>query len=314
MSGLLDDLKVKQEKDKKVTIERSQEYGVLIECDEKRRMVTAGTRSLYPVKIKNTGSKTETYILKTDLVYGKSDDSPDWPINLRFPGASKGKRPKDKKVAKKKEGEGEQAEPKKENKLTLAAGETGEIILDVEAPRGAKYGDRVEVILSAISETDPAISGSINVTTTSRQAILAVKTAIGHERAVADALQSKAKTKDSGIFAILSPGTIRGYVFVESMNIDRLRDIARGIPRAHGVVEGETSFKDVEHFLTPKPVVSGISEGAIVELIAGPFKGERAMVKQIDESKEEITVELIEAMVAIPVTVRGDHVRVIQKD
>jgi transcriptional antiterminator NusG len=52
----------------------------------------------------------------------------------------------------------------------------------------------------------------------------------------------------------------------------------------------------------------------VVELIAGPFKGEKARVKQIDEAKEEITVELFEAMVPIPVTVRGDHVRVLEKE
>jgi transcriptional antiterminator NusG len=60
--------------------------------------------------------------------------------------------------------------------------------------------------------------------------------------------------------------------------------------------------------------VSGIVEGDIVELIAGPFKGEKARVQQIDENKEEITVELFEAMVPIPVTIRGDHVRVLEKE
>ena len=55
-------------------------------------------------------------------------------------------------------------------------------------------------------------------------------------------------------------------------------------------------------------------EGDIVELVAGPFKGEKARVQKIDETKEEITVELFEAMVRIPVTVRGDHVRVLQKE
>jgi transcriptional antiterminator NusG len=79
-------------------------------------------------------------------------------------------------------------------------------------------------------------------------------------------------------------------------------------------VEGETSFNEIEHFLTPKPLVSGIMEGDVVELVAGPFKGEKARVQKIDESKEEITVELFEATVPIPVTVRGDHVRVLEKD
>jgi len=80
------------------------------------------------------------------------------------------------------------------------------------------------------------------------------------------------------------------------------------------VIKGASSFGEVEHFLTPKPAVVGINEGAIVELISGPFKGEMARVKRVDVAKEEITVELFEAMVPIPITVRGDHVRVLSKD
>jgi len=74
------------------------------------------------------------------------------------------------------------------------------------------------------------------------------------------------------------------------------------------------NFNEIDHYLAPKPLVSGITEGDVVELVAGPFKGEKARVQNIDEAKEEITVELFEAMVPIPVTVRGDHVRVLEKD
>jgi transcriptional antiterminator NusG len=80
------------------------------------------------------------------------------------------------------------------------------------------------------------------------------------------------------------------------------------------LIKGASSFQEVEHFLTPKPAVVGITEGAVVELISGPFKGEMAKVKRVDIPKEEITVELFEAMVPIPITVRGDHVRVLSKD
>jgi len=48
-----------------------------------------------------------------------------------------------------------------------------------------------------------------------------------------------------------------------------------------------------------------------VELISGPFKGEKAVVKRVDKAHEEITMELIEAMVPIPITVKGDNVRVL---
>ncbi len=126
--------------------------------------------------------------------------------------------------------------------------------------------------------------------------------------------KGRAKPKPIGVFAILSPATIRGYVFVEAMNTDSLRDIVKGVRRTRGIVKGETTFAEIEHFLTPKPIVSGIVEGDIVELIAGPFKGEKARVQQIDHNKEEITVELFEAMVPIPVTIRGDHVRVLEKE
>ena len=79
-------------------------------------------------------------------------------------------------------------------------------------------------------------------------------------------------------------------------------------------VVAETTIEEIDHYLTPLSTVVGIVEGDLVELVNGPFKGEKARVQQIDQSKEEITVELIEAMVPIPVTVKGDSVRVIEKE
>jgi transcriptional antiterminator NusG len=93
--------------------------------------------------------------------------------------------------------------------------------------------------------------------------------------------------------------------------------LLKGVKKVRGIVRGEAgniSMEEIEHFLAPKPLVSGIVEGNIVELFAGPFKGEKARVQNIDEAREEITVELFEAMISIPITVRGDHVRVIEKE
>lgn len=80
------------------------------------------------------------------------------------------------------------------------------------------------------------------------------------------------------------------------------------------MIKGASNIGEVEHFLSPAGSVIGINEGAIIELISGPFKGEKARVKRVDVAKEEITLELFEAMVPIPITVRGDHVRVLSKD
>ena len=90
--------------------------------------------------------------------------------------------------------------------------------------------------------------------------------------------------------------------------------ISDEIPHMRGVVPGESNLSEVEHFLSPKPDVEGIAEGDIVELIAGPFKGEKAQVQRIDEGKDQVTVELYEATVPIPVTVRGDQIRVLDSE
>ncbi|MEM4508826.1 MAG: transcription elongation factor Spt5, partial [Archaeoglobaceae archaeon] len=44
-----------------------------------------------------------------------------------------------------------------------------------------------------------------------------------------------------------------------------------------------------------------------------PFKGERGIVKRVDKTKNEITIELLEAVVPIPVTVKAENVRVVDK-
>lgn len=263
-------------------------------------MVTAGVEVRYHLVVENTGAGDETVTVKVDLVPGSDVCEPtDWIVKLEgvedkvwdvsFTGIY-------------------------EKEMDIGAGQPKDLTLYLTAPRGANYGDRLNVIVTVTSKRDPAVSDSITLSTGTRQTVMAVKTSIGHERSVADSIASRAKATDAGIYSVLSPATMRGYVFVEVMNAERLQQMVKGIRRARGVVRGETSLDEIDHFLTPKPLVSGIMEGDIVELVSGPFKGEKARVMHIDESKEEITVELFEAMVPIPVTVRGDNVRVIEKE
>jgi transcriptional antiterminator NusG len=146
--------------------------------------------------------------------------------------------------------------------------------------------------------------------------IFAIKTTSKQERTVADNIKKVIDNGDSDVkvLAIIVPDELKGYVLVEtSEQMNRIEQLVEKVPHARVVVHGETTLAEVAHFLIPKPVVSGISEGTIVEMIAGPFKGEKAVVKRIDSGKEEITVELYESVLPIPITVRGDNVRVIDK-
>jgi transcriptional antiterminator NusG len=196
--------------------------------------------------------------------------------------------------------------------VTLTPGVGVAITFEVTAPVGIRFGDRLEIRIHASWE-EGGNGAKLTLACVGRQAVLAIKTSRGYEREVADTLLTRAEEKPDVVFALLVPAALRGYVFAEGMSSEGVRELLKGIRKARGLVDGETTLKEVEPLLVPRVTVEGFVEGAIVELIAGPFKGEKARVKKIDQGKEEITVELIEAVVPIPVTVRGDHVRMLEK-
>ena len=141
--------------------------------------------------------------------------------------------------------------------------------------------------------------------------IYAVKTTASQERTVADMIMNR---EMEDIHAALAPDSLTSYVMVEAESSGIIERTLEEIPHARGIIPGESDISEVEHFLSPTPDVEGIAESDIVELIAGPFKGEKAQVQRIDEGKDQVTVELYEATVPIPVTVRGDQIRVLDSD
>ena len=147
-----------------------------------------------------------------------------------------------------------------------------------------------------------------------KPAIFALRSTIGQEKNTADLIVTRTRNFNLPIKAVLAPPRIRGYVFVEAIGKSTVEKARVGIKHAKGVVSEEVPIEEVEHFFEPKPVVEGMEVGGIVELISGPFRGERARIIKVDVPKEEITVELFEATVPIPVTVRGDSVKVIQRE
>ena len=268
-----------------------------------KRMMASGDSAEFEMTIKvPDDEQPHTLVIRVDTVFSATEEgSPEWFVKLYDAiGVVWENTPS--------------SDPTTERTFDMMPGQEKTFTLKVTTPTGARYGDKITILVNGSLKENPSMNDVATLQATARQSMLAVKTSIGHEKAVADSLASRAKPKPIGVFAILSPATIRGYVFVEAMNTDALRDIVKGVRRTRGIVKGETTFAEIKHFLTPKPIVSGIVEGDIVELIAGPFKGEKARVQQIDHNKEEITVELFEAMVPIPVTIRGDHVRVLEKE
>ncbi|MCH1462006.1 MAG: transcription elongation factor Spt5 [Candidatus Poseidonia sp.] len=162
-----------------------------------------------------------------------------------------------------------------------------------------------------------------------------IKTAINSEQRVADEMYSRLHGSGSmvslqnEIMSILHPPAMRGYVFVESSaqhHVEKLigrsggRDPSarRGINQsplknAKTVLPGEAPLEDILPYLEPKAVTSGIEVGCIVEVITGAFKGEKARITSVSESKEEVSMELYEQIIPMTLNMRGDHVRVIER-
>jgi transcriptional antiterminator NusG len=269
-------------------------------ADDTLRAVTAGTVTTLSAVLTSQRPDDASATLMIEIAYTSTypGEGAEWPVRWLAPG----KRQYAEFVAR-----------HERIDIPLLSGHSVPLAFEITAPVGVRYGDRVEVRLTAHWAEGPGNPTKLVLSCEARQAILAIKTSRGYEREVADTLAARADEKPDVVFALLVPSSLRGYVFAEGMSFEGVHEMLKGIRKARGLVAGETTLKEVEPLLVPKITVEGFVEGAIVELISGPFKGEKARVKKIDQAKEEITVELIEAVVPIPVTVRGDHVRMLEK-
>jgi transcriptional antiterminator NusG len=113
--------------------------------------------------------------------------------------------------------------------------------------------------------------------------------------------------------AILVPETLRGYVFIETTEFRDVEIAISGVPHVRGRVGGKVSLDEIDKFLAPPPAAEGISVDDVVEIISGPFKGERAKVARVDAGKEELILELLDSPYTIPVRVHADFAKIVER-
>ncbi len=142
--------------------------------------------------------------------------------------------------------------------------------------------------------------------------IVAVRTTLGREEAVLEKIAQLTRKFGYKIYSVFLPKDVKGYIFVEAESLDDIQSAIRGINNARGIVGREISFEEVAHFLEAKPAEIKIKKGDIVEMVSDPFKGEKGKVIRVDKMKREVTVEMIESAVPIPVTIPMEAVRLIR--
>ncbi len=113
--------------------------------------------------------------------------------------------------------------------------------------------------------------------------------------------------------AILVPESLRGYVFLETLEFRDVEIAISGVPHVRGRVGGKVSFEEIDKFLVPPPAAEGLGTGDVIELTSGPFKGERARITRVDAAKEELIVELLDSPHTIPLRTHADFVKIVEK-
>jgi len=147
-----------------------------------------------------------------------------------------------------------------------------------------------------------------------QSAIYGLRVTANREDQVMDFIVANAQRKKLEVFAVVRPHGMRGYIFLEAGNRTDAEQAAFNVPYARGILPKTVDYKEIEHMLEQTKHEVNIQKNDIVEIISGPFRREQAKITMIDKQKEEVVVELLEAAVPIPLTVRLDSVKVVRRE
>ncbi len=138
-----------------------------------------------------------------------------------------------------------------------------------------------------------------------KMAIFALRTTSNREDQVFDFVKANIEKRGLAVYSLIKAHGMRGYIFLEAEGRESAEESYQKVPYARGLLPEPIDYREIEHMLEQVKVQVNILIGDIVEVISGPFKREEAKVTRIDHAKDEVVVELLEAAVPIPITVKS---------
>jgi len=141
--------------------------------------------------------------------------------------------------------------------------------------------------------------------------LYAYRVTAGQESIVADLLYEKIRKNHLPVKSLIVSNHLKGYLIAEADNDVEAKRAITNVPHVKGMLKQTMKIGDITELLESKPVEIVINKGDLVEIVSGPFKGEKAKVVRLDKEKEDVTVELIEVAVPIPVTIKLGTIKVL---
>jgi len=142
--------------------------------------------------------------------------------------------------------------------------------------------------------------------------IVTVRTTMGRENIVLESLAMRIEKRKLPIMSVFRTEDLRGYIFIEG-DAEEVERLVKNAQHVRGIVSKGVSFEELEKFLIPEKQEIHLEVGDVVEIIGSPFKGEKAKITRVDDVKNEITVELLEVAIPMPVTIPMASVRLHKK-
>ena len=143
--------------------------------------------------------------------------------------------------------------------------------------------------------------------------IFTVRTTVGQERVVIDILYHKIKEDGLPVFSLVEMADLKGYILIEADSEKTVELLIHNVPHIKGgqIVSGKININEIAGILESRPLMSSIKPGQTVEIILGPFKGSRAKVTRVNVSKEEVVIELFDATVKVPITMKAENIKLL---
>ena len=141
-----------------------------------------------------------------------------------------------------------------------------------------------------------------------------MKVSTNKEEQALELIADRVEKLGLNVYALARPHGLRGYALMEADSRETAEEASYNLSYVKGLLPKIVTYEDIKNMIVPEVAAINIEKGDIVEIIAEPFKKEKAKVVRIDKAKEEVVVELLEAAVPIPITVKLDNVRVIRRE
>ena len=136
----------------------------------------------------------------------------------------------------------------------------------------------------------------------------------GQEELVATILKNKA-CEELPVYSVIIMPNIKNYIIIEVDNETTLKRAIVDIPyvKKSAMTIGKVNIKELENMLKVESIMERLTKDMVVEIKSGHLKGEKARILRTNPTKEEATVEILDATIKMPITLKAENIKIIQQ-